>query len=103
MLHDDVFHHLIRPRLAMRLEDWDNGANVEVPFEASQSFDDCRSLCEADQNCVQFRFWPGKCRLSSSVKLGNVTLPQYAITSGWLLDRVDSMAAERHCDSGSTE
>ncbi|CRG83366.1 hypothetical protein PISL3812_00717 [Talaromyces islandicus] len=95
LLHRDVFHALIRPRLSHLIENWDNGRGYE---HACDTVSDCETLCVADDTCVQFRFASGQCRLSDHVKLGVSTVAKLGITSGWLLERVDRLYAGLQCN-----
>jgi hypothetical protein len=94
LLHRDVFNALIRPRLSLRLENWDNGRGYE---QACDTVSECETLCMAEETCVQFRYASGQCRLSSRVRLGVPTTPKFGITSGWLVQRVDRVYGGLRC------
>lgn len=77
---------------------WDNRASDETDVTAGKTYEDCRQLCMNTLNCIQFRFSPGKCRLSRNLVLGTTSEPQHRMDSGWILDRVDKIAARMHCE-----
>ncbi|KAH8690274.1 hypothetical protein BGW36DRAFT_390499 [Talaromyces proteolyticus] len=94
LLHRDVFKALIRPKLVPQLENWDNGRGDE---RFAPTVSECQDLCISDETCVQFRFTPETCRLSSYVRFGIPTEPRFEITSGWLPDRIDRLYGKFQC------
>lgn len=69
MLHRDVFKEYILPKLAARIEDWDNISIDAEPKEAMDS-GQCYDLCEAQPACLQFSYTAGKCATSSEIRYG---------------------------------
>ncbi|KNG47901.1 glycosyltransferase family 31 protein [Stemphylium lycopersici] len=101
--HRDVFMELVRPKIDASVPAWDNmsadkeynahdHSAVENDLErnAWKSFEHCRTLCEEQDNCIQFSFDAGSCGISTSFKLGYAK-PHGRIRSGWMLDRVDDL------------
>ncbi|KAH8198317.1 hypothetical protein TruAng_007519 [Truncatella angustata] len=86
--HKDVFRQYIFPQLAPLKADWDNVSD-EVRNEKS-SLEECRSICEADDECVQFSISEEICRTSKIVKLGQKSnTGSMQTNSGWMMDRVN--------------
>lgn len=113
-LHRDVFREYILPKLAARIDDWDNLSIDLEPTDAA-SFHECRELCEAQRSCLQFSYSDGKCATSSEVRYGNAARARCieystaaskcirrdeeqqndsSIQSGWMLDRVPGYMEE---------
>ncbi|KAI1853000.1 hypothetical protein JX265_012889 [Neoarthrinium moseri] len=87
----DIFKAIILPRLRPDLGEWDNiSGGIEYSDEATAklsdekkralsmverkaqtSFDSCREACESTALCIQFSHAPGKCLISSELRLGN--------------------------------
>lgn len=81
--HKDVFREYILPRMADSRTDWDNESDGE---EGVLSFQDCRSKCEATDNCRQFSVdREGVCRIRSDPRLGKAS---QGAESGWIQDRI---------------
>lgn len=73
--------------------DWDN-LSGEVRDESS-SLEECRSLCEADSECMQFTMKDETCSTSKTIKLGQKSdaVPM-TVNSGWMMDRVSKYMTE---------
>ncbi|ETS78937.1 hypothetical protein PFICI_08790 [Pestalotiopsis fici W106-1] len=91
--YGDVFHHLIRPHITPRIENWDNECADDEG--AMETFADCRQACQDKSQCFQYLYNPidSSCKTSSVIKLGErqakSTKPEASLVSGWLVDRVD--------------
>ncbi|KAK6067151.1 hypothetical protein SCUP234_11743 [Seiridium cupressi] len=86
--YKDVFRQYIVPQLSPLKADWDN-LSEDVQDEKS-SLEECRSMCEADEGCVQFSIVGETCSTSKIVKLGrrSTEAPMQA-NSGWMMERVN--------------
>ncbi|KAJ5780417.1 hypothetical protein N7457_005577 [Penicillium paradoxum] len=94
LLHSDLFREYIYQEIATqptRLS-WNNLASDEQPF--AHSFDDCRTICEAQKTCVQFSFRADTCWTSSSPRLGKLVSDKDA-TSGWIIPRIRSLTESK--------
>lgn len=118
----DVYHRFMHPYLEAQKDEWDNRSNdreysnAEDRPKASrepafESLETCIEYCEAWDECVGYRFNPGFCGLSRSVRLGRrrgrygdekVDESKRWI-SGWMLDRIRDMRAHSGCDSIANE
>jgi hypothetical protein len=88
-----VFRQYVYPQLTSTRADWDNLA-PDVQDENS-SVEDCRQLCQANKECVQFTVADGVCKTSTVVKLGRKnTNETAAVSSGWIMDRVHAWMEE---------
>lgn len=92
--HKDVFRQYVFPQLGQTRADWDN-LSGDVQDESSTQ-DECRLLCEADTECVQWSVTDKTCKTSKIVKLGRnstseATEPR---SSGWMMDRVQAWMEE---------
>jgi hypothetical protein len=113
-LHRDVFREFIVPKLAARIDDWDN-LSIDAELKDAASFDECRELCEAQRNCLQFSYSARKCATSAEVRYGNAARTRCieystaaskcirrneeqekdsSIQSGWMLDRLPQYMEE---------
>ncbi|ORY55106.1 uncharacterized protein BCR38DRAFT_357312 [Pseudomassariella vexata] len=88
MRHADVFRQYILPRIVPEHADWDNLSEHDHGF--SNSLDDCRRICELEDDCVQFSRSGRTCKTSSVLRLGHERSETAVerVTSGWLMDRV---------------
>ena len=68
---------------------WDDLSDVEQ--ESIESPASCRAACDADEECLQYFFKPGSCRLNRNVILGKVAdaKKENDTVSGWMLDRIE--------------
>jgi uncharacterized protein len=83
-----VFRQYIVPQLGPLKGDWDN-LSEDIKDEKS-SLEECRSLCEADDDCVQFSIAEETCKTSKVVRLGRKsTAAPMGVNSGWMMDRVN--------------
>ncbi|KAI4706525.1 hypothetical protein J4E89_008592 [Alternaria sp. Ai002NY15] len=109
--HRDIFMELVRPKIGPSVTAWDNmsadkeynahdhsAVANELERNAWKSFEHCRTLCEEQDDCMQFSFNEGSCAISNSFKLGYAK-PGARIRSGWMLDRVDDLfrSLEEQC------
>ncbi len=69
---------------------WDNLSGEFDKAPDAASYEDCRSKCESDLECVQFSFSKGKCTTTDSPHWGEMN-PD--VQSGWFLDRVEKFEA----------
>ena len=77
MLHSSVFEHYIFPeveRLAKSpdAEQWDNWSNGEThnvnesgSVDITKQLSQCRSICDKDKECVQYKVNSGLCTIST--------------------------------------
>jgi hypothetical protein len=101
LLHFDVFSHLVYPFLTTRIDGWDNLSHgKETECTADEGFEDCKRLCEEDDQCMQFRVTPKKCTLSSSITLGLRADPSENSISGWMMERISQVKASVRCEEG---
>jgi len=109
--HRDIFMELVRPKIGPSVTAWDNmsadkeynahdhsAVANELERNAWKSFEHCRTLCEEQDDCMQFSFNEGSCAISNSFKLGYAK-PGARIRSGWMVDRVDDLfrSLEEQC------
>ncbi|KAI1329645.1 glycosyltransferase family 31 protein [Xylariaceae sp. FL0255] len=139
----DIFNSLIRHRLRDDRSGWDNmSTGTEYSKEkvdamspnnrdqmsllelnAHTSIDMCKTLCHGKPDCIQFSFAPGRCSISTQLRLGRPadsqcleysnsagkcvkTVPvsksggktsqggESSLQSGWMMDRIDNYARE---------
>lgn len=101
--HRDVFHELVRPKVAAEVAGWDNMAadkeynahdhsSLSDPLESNawKSFQHCRAVCEGRSECLQFAYRPGSCSVNFSFKLGYARAEE-RVRSGWMVDRVEEL------------
>lgn len=64
---------------------WDNDSDQNE--SELESFEDCRTRCHSDGNCLQYSYRPETkiCKLSYAPKLG---MEKEGVRSGWILDRM---------------
>ncbi|KAI9655217.1 MAG: hypothetical protein M1831_004927 [Alyxoria varia] len=60
---------------------------------AHKSLMACEETCERKDNCVQYSYMPGECRLGNVIRLGSKADPdsdegKRAISSGWMAERI---------------
>ncbi|KIW63107.1 hypothetical protein PV04_09983 [Phialophora macrospora] len=65
---------------------WDDLSELEKG--SVESADRCRKVCDSDNECVQFSWHPGTCKLSHSIKMGRPVDAKEEYISGWMLDRI---------------
>ena len=67
--------------------DWDNLSDHKE--DTVQSFEDCKAMCEADRDCLQYALYEGGiCKTSPAPKLGKSSK---GVRSGWFVDRMWDM------------
>ncbi|RPA87732.1 hypothetical protein BJ508DRAFT_357330 [Ascobolus immersus RN42] len=72
---------------------------------ATRSADGCKDLCAKDKECLQWRYLPGRCDWSRSIKVGRkITLKETKgwkkdIVSSWNTDRVQEMRLTMQCET----
>ncbi|KAI0533221.1 hypothetical protein GGR58DRAFT_521903 [Xylaria digitata] len=90
--HGDIFRELVFPQMKDQISDWDN-LSADVQSE-NASFEECREICENQDDCLQFSLTASTCKTSSSATLGKEQLRKHdsdeRIDSGWILKRVES-------------
>jgi hypothetical protein len=98
LLHFDIFNNLINPLLSTKIDDWDNFSDgEEKALTADEGFEDCKRICEADVQCMQFRFTPRKCTISHSIILGWKADSSMNSISGWMIERISRAKASVQC------
>ncbi|KAE8383808.1 hypothetical protein BDV26DRAFT_1708 [Aspergillus bertholletiae] len=90
VLYQDVFRHLVRPKLGGTVTGWDNRIG-ETPGTASLSLVECRVLCYRDDKCVQFSYTDGECWTSHVPIWG---AQKNEVSSGWITERVDTLVED---------
>ncbi|GES63247.1 hypothetical protein ATEIFO6365_0014029500 [Aspergillus terreus] len=94
LTYRDVFRHVVRPRLNLVQNDWDNNLD-ESNSRSSLSTVECRKHCVNDPACLQYTFDSGRCWTSQGAKLG---VKKHGVTSGWIETRIDAMMERLgHC------
>lgn len=101
--HRDLFMEMVRPKIAAEVGAWDNmsegkefnaheHSKADSVFErnAWKSFGHCHALCDDQDDCLQFSFDAGSCKIASKFALG-YKREGARIRSGWMLDRVDDL------------
>ncbi|KAF2724045.1 glycosyltransferase family 31 protein [Polychaeton citri CBS 116435] len=84
--HMDVFIEYSAPNMTSHRNDWQNWSPlIEAETEAA-SIDDCKAICEADHDCVQYTLDDKGCWLGYDPKLGQ---PFAGVQSGWIMSRVE--------------
>ena len=107
-----MFNRFIAPLVASaRLEDWDNLSHDKIyttkkddhkdPMSTKAqrlsptSLEACRKVCLDDDECKQYAYRPGECRLGNQFRVGKeATGESEGLRSRWLLDRMDSIREE---------
>ncbi|KAJ5257040.1 hypothetical protein N7478_013144 [Penicillium angulare] len=92
LLYSDVFSRVVHPRLADRLDDWDNKAGTELikegDEEAKWTLSECAEACAQDTKCIQYSIdEAGTCKTSDLILRG---VPSPGVTAGTMMWRVDS-------------
>ncbi|KAI0855751.1 glycosyltransferase family 31 protein [Xylaria cubensis] len=137
----DIFRRLVYPQLRAEVIDWDNqsreleysnealaklsdtdrAALASAERGAQESFQHCQAACESKKSCIQFFYNPGRCFLSTELRLGQMVqagcidyspkenkcvrvqdmggsnaLSKHtsAAVSGWIMDRVRQVTEE---------
>ncbi|KAF2774287.1 hypothetical protein EJ03DRAFT_263538 [Teratosphaeria nubilosa] len=93
--HHQVYTHYVLPRIENlaaahpgSTADWDNLSGNFLESPEADSIEQCRSKCEADQDCVQYALSSTKkCAMSRNPKWG---MSSRGTRSGWIMDRVRS-------------
>ncbi|KAF2275329.1 uncharacterized protein EI97DRAFT_420272 [Westerdykella ornata] len=123
----DAFAALVQSHLLERSDDWDNlshDTKIVRPLleglgeediqewhqidedlrQAVESWQACQKVCEAVQDCHQWRYskrGEGECHLGKTIRLG-VQAPKVqgeeGWTSGWVLDRIRNSTKEWECN-----
>lgn len=99
--HKDVFSGVIVPGMEIQSEreqGWDNFSGDSDNGTRSDSFEECRELCKADSDCLQFSFGEGKCKMSRTSRMGEYSR---GVHSGWMLDRVNQFGGDLESCKGS--
>ncbi|KAF2755759.1 hypothetical protein EJ05DRAFT_494087 [Pseudovirgaria hyperparasitica] len=92
--HCDVFYNYVLPQLQYRREAWDNESDGLVEVEKRpRSSQECKDICLDDPDCLQYRYSADGCRMSTRFRLGQIAASNRRVVSGWILDRVENMAA----------
>ncbi|KAI9779540.1 MAG: hypothetical protein M1839_007348 [Geoglossum umbratile] len=99
ILYADVYDHFVAPQLVEERETWDNLSEDER-WEKEQArengtWEECKGVCEADENCLQFSFRKGSCKTLNGVKSG-WKLSDSNMKSGWMLGRIKRLS-EKVC------
>ena len=99
ILFADIYDHFVAPQLIEEREGWDNFSDDEkwIKQEARNNgtWTECKSVCEADENCLQFMFKKDSCKILNGVKSG-WKLAEDNLKSGWMLDRIKRLS-EKVC------
>ncbi|KAI0181656.1 glycosyltransferase family 31 protein [Hypoxylon sp. FL1284] len=85
--HKDIFRFYLLPRIPTEHEGWDNLSDVDQT--EVHTFNDCRSACERQADCLQFSFVGESCKTSTGIRLGHKgSAETEQMKSGWMVDRV---------------
>jgi len=96
----------VLPQLERRKDDWDN-LSKDVQAEDA-TFEECRALCEAKTDCLQFSLDGSTCKSLNTIKLGDERKQRpdseamsqeekeknKKISSGWVMERVEAFMKE---------
>jgi len=116
MLFEDLIGY-IEPHIAAERLDWDNGAEDAVFYGpdhpqynprvsglekiAWKGADACKSACQANRSCLQFKFHKSVCSFGYGVRLGNKARPdeegEDRFYSGWMVERIRDWKAGNKC------
>ncbi|KAL7941612.1 glycosyltransferase family 31 protein [Trichoderma barbatum] len=124
----DLYHQFVAPQLAPIRPDWDNmsedilylNASLNVYDEeqlskaytqnlshlekmAHLSFDNCRAACQADKECLQYRFHQGICGFGMRIIHGRPKPREDDVlkrwVSGWDVDKIQAWVQKHNsCD-----
>ncbi|KAI1471116.1 glycosyltransferase family 31 protein [Daldinia caldariorum] len=101
--HGDVFRNYVLPNFSSKLSDWDNLSDVDQGSVAS--FDECRSICEKQFDCIQFSLSDQSCKTSTALMLGHRISKDATprVTSGWIMEKVKEYPEQMDdsCDNQS--
>ncbi|KAF2743611.1 glycosyltransferase family 31 protein [Sporormia fimetaria CBS 119925] len=122
----DVFKALVKPRLVNRTDEWDNlSADTKLvrpaledltdhdsqewyridegTRQAVNSWEDCKKVCEATPDCMQWKHsakGDGECHLGKTIKLGEKSPKrgdEPSWTSGWYVERIHNITRDWKC------
>lgn len=86
--HRDVFKTYIWPNLTDETPEWNNLSPDRIPESEGSTFEQCRQICEADGDCLQFNMSHDGCWISTKdVMLGQ---PWGDVRSGWMVQRIEA-------------
>lgn len=86
--HRDVFKNYIWPNLTAETPEWNNLSPDRIPDSEGKTFEECRKLCKANGDCVQFNLSHDGCWISTKdVMLGQ---PWGNVKSGWMVERIEA-------------
>ncbi|KAF3075027.1 hypothetical protein CFAM422_002786 [Trichoderma lentiforme] len=106
----DLYHEFLEPQLAPIRPDWDNMSDDALYLDTSSaifdvdrqlskvktqdlsdlektahlSFDKCRAACQADKECLQYRFHQGICGFGRSIIHGHPKPKEVDAFNGWM-------------------
>jgi hypothetical protein len=86
-----MFKQYIIPKMRAPKMDWNNDSDMNET--EMDNFEDCRTKCHSDGDCVQYSYKPESrsCKMSYWPKLG-MEAPGTGVRSGWILDRMWNLA-----------
>ncbi|KAK9464332.1 hypothetical protein V1512DRAFT_272942 [Lipomyces arxii] len=112
ILYKDVYRKFVMPYLDPKgRKNWDNLADTRQysadrekdtnnPTEtAYESAENCAQKCDEWSSCLQYRYKPGYCGISDSVRIGaKDTSDNVPYTSAWLIERIRNLRNSKSCD-----
>jgi hypothetical protein len=109
ILYKDYFFGFLLPlmRASQNRTDWDNFSSSLTYTDHSRgssyahsSPDTCRAACDIREKCVQYAHEPNKCRLGTTVRIGEPVPHDKQMKSGWLVHRVEHFGRKLgECDA----
>ena len=123
MLWKDVFYHFVKHAFIPVRSDWSNLSNgqryrtdpeldfngrkwselSEVERASAESAENCKVLCEAQDDCFQWEHHDQECKLGRSFTLGGSKAPadNKPFTSGWKLSKIEAFQQKmKNCTKG---
>ncbi|KAF2084837.1 glycosyltransferase family 31 protein [Saccharata proteae CBS 121410] len=91
--HHEAFAEFVAPKTSLTvLADWDNLADDEEAYEEPENatFETCRDTCINKPECLQWTYYPGKCKTAGEIRLGRKVPFHIGAVSGWMPDRVQN-------------
>lgn len=96
----DLYNQLVRDVLPDTLNEWDNESHdAKIPMG---TYEECKKVCQDNEDCFQFSHHGGDCALGHSIHLGTPKEAENGagFRSGWLTVRIKSWAEKQApCDA----
>ncbi|KAL2357405.1 hypothetical protein BJ546DRAFT_308918 [Cryomyces antarcticus] len=95
--HSDVFKKFILPQI-QREPERDNWSNLsDVSQKSINSTEECRAICEDQEDCMQFSYSLDNCRMSTAVRLEHSSSADNSsptVHSGWIVERIGNFVRD---------